>query len=320
MPGKVILNKKVYNTIVASCVRYANTRIPEEDWLEIYGILIGHIEKKSRNIIVSEAYPITHTMKKGHILKVSYDSPDYVDASLIEEEAYSHDPPEFIVGWYHSHPGIKVMFSQDDIKNQLGYQTNNPDAIGLVFNQVRLVRQVELARRKGDPSKLLENDPGFKIFRLKDPSRGVEASYNEVEFEFSDCEITHSFIEDAKVLVGDTTKLLLKDNLVEHTRLNLEKQMEKIKGVYIGTESYLKTLIKKGETSRISGVVETQKTELDSLIKINQRDIFKLQELIYYVEYKERGEVIFKMKDLFEKWQNETTALIKSFDELKSKL
>ena len=121
------------------------------------------------------------------------------------------------------------------------------------------------------------------------------------------------------MLVGDTTKLLLKDNLVEQTVLNLEKQMEKIKGVYNGTEAYIKTLIKKGETSRIAGVIETQKTELDALIELTQREIFKMQELIYYVEYKERGEVIFKMKDLFENWQNDTTALNKSFDVLKSK-
>jgi hypothetical protein len=65
--GKVLLNKKVYRTIVASSVRFANPRIPEPEWLEIYGILIGHNE--GNNVIVSAAYPMTHTMNKGIVPK-----------------------------------------------------------------------------------------------------------------------------------------------------------------------------------------------------------------------------------------------------------
>jgi proteasome lid subunit RPN8/RPN11 len=312
---KVILNKKTYRTIVAASVRYANARIPEQDWSEIYGILIGHIDKK-KNVVISQAHPITHTMKKGHILKVSYDDPDYIDAALIEEEAFTHDPPEFIVGWFHSHPGIKVMFTQDDVKNQLGFQTNNPQAIGLVFNHVRLMRQVELARRRGDPSQNLENDPGFKIFRLSDPSRGIEASYDEVDFEFTDAILEPSFIEEAKEFVGDATKLLVKDNMYGTTKTNMDKQFEKIREVYSGTEAYIKTLIKKGETSRIEGVIETQKTEIQKLMGIAQEDILKLQELTDYVEYKEKEDTTRKMNGLFEDWQNNVNSVINSFNNL----
>lgn len=317
MAGKVILNKNVYRTIIGSCVRYANARIPEEDWLEIYGILIGHHDKK-KNIIVSEAYPITHTMKKGHILKVSYDDPDYVDASLIEEEAYTRDPPEFIIGWYHSHPGIKVMFSQDDVKNQLGYQSNNPLAIGLVFNHVRLVRQVEVASRKGDPNSPLMDDPGFKIFRLKDPNRGIEASYDTVDYEFSDAKITPAFIEEAKSVVADVTKLLPKDDLVESTKANFEKQLAKITEIYDGTESYIKTLIKKGETSRIPNVIETQKQEVEKIIRPMEDDLGKLRELMHFVEYKERGETINTFNEVFDNWKNSLEKLMNQFNALSS--
>ncbi|MHA1728320.1 MAG: hypothetical protein ACTSWY_06270 [Promethearchaeota archaeon] len=317
MAVKVILNKKVYRMIIASCVRFANTRIPEADWLEIYGILIGHIVKKK--IIVSEAYPITHTMKKGHILKVSYDNPDYVDASLIEEEAYTHDPPEFMVGWYHSHPGIKVMFSQDDIKNQLGFQTNNPLAIGLVFNQVRLLSQIELAKRKGDPSQQLDNDPGFKIFKLTDAARGIEASYDEVDFEFSDAKITPAFIEEAKIFVGDVTRLLPRDNFIEKTKAYIEKNMMRLQEIFSGTEAYIKTLIKKGETSRISGVIDTQKAEIDKTLGPIENDIQKIQELMYYVEYKERGETIHNIKEIIDDWHTRITELMDSFNNLKTR-
>jgi proteasome lid subunit RPN8/RPN11 len=313
--SKVILNKKVYNTIIASATRFCNPRIPEEDWLEIYGILIGRLDKK--NVIVTEAYAITHTAKKGHILKVSYDDPDYVDASCIEEDAYTRDPPEFIVGWYHSHPGIKIMFSQDDIKNQLGYQTNNPAAIGIVFDSVRLTRQIDIGSRKGDPVKQLTNDPGFKIFRLKDPSRGIEASYEEVEFEFSDTKITPALIDEGKQFAGDVGRLLPKQNFAESSKASFDKQISKIQEIYTGTESYVKTLIKKGEIDRIKGVIDSQKTEIEKIISPMEEDVKKLEEIMNYVEYKERGQTINQIKEIIQNWHTSVKDIQNKFNLIK---
>ncbi|TFG18120.1 MAG: hypothetical protein EU530_09735 [Promethearchaeota archaeon] len=313
--GKVILDKATYRLIVASCVRFANARIPEEDWGEIYGILIGYIDKR-KNIIITEAYPITHTMEKQYLLKVSYDNPDYVDAALIEEEAYTKDPPQFIVGWFHSHPGIKVMFSSDDIRNQLGFQTNNPLAFGIVFNHIRLVRQVEIAMRKGDPVTPLKNDVGFKVFRLKDPNLGTRASYVDVDFEIKDVRITSEFIEEAKNIVADVTRLLPSGNLVEYTRKNMELQMAKIKEVYTGTESYVKTLVKKGDTARISKVMESQHKELEKLILPMKHDFNKLGEFMLYVEYKERGETINGMNALRQEWDNYVSQIMADFEKI----
>ena len=58
----VIIPKKVYQTIVAASVRYANARIPEDDWLEVYGIFIGKIE--GEDVLISAAPPITHQVKR----------------------------------------------------------------------------------------------------------------------------------------------------------------------------------------------------------------------------------------------------------------
>ena len=318
MTGKVILDKAIYRLIIASCTRFANARIPEDDWGEIYGILIGYIDRQ-KNIIITEAYPITHTMQKQYLLKVSYDNPDYVDAALIEEEACTREPPQFIVGWFHSHPGIKVMFSSDDIRNQLGFQTNNPLAFGLVFNHVRLVRQVEIAIRKGDPVTPLKNDLGFKVFRLKDPSKGVQATYVEVDFELKDIAITPEFIEEARSLVADVTRLLPPGNLVEHARENFEQHKAKLKEVYTGTEAYIKTLVKKGETARISQVVDSQQKELEKLMLPMNYDIKKLGEFMFYVEYKERGETINGMNQLMNEWSDFTAKIIDDFNKLKTR-
>ena len=50
--------------------------------------------------------------------------------------------------------------------NQLGWQTPNPSAIGIVFDHT-----------------FLENpgDSGFRTFRLDDPSKGQKSDYYEVE-------------------------------------------------------------------------------------------------------------------------------------------
>jgi proteasome lid subunit RPN8/RPN11 len=316
--GKVIIDKATYRLIVASCVRFANARIPEDDWGEIYGILIGYIDKR-KNIIVKDAYAITHTMEKNFLLKVSYDNPDYVDAALIEEEAYTRDPPQFIVGWFHSHPGIKVMFSTDDIKNQLGFQSNNPHAFGLVFNHVRLVRQVEIAMRKGDPVTPLSNDLGFKVFRLKDATKGRQASYVEVDFEIKEENITPQFIEEAKNLVADVTRLMPTGNLVEYTRENMEQQKAKVKDVFTGTESYVKTLLKKGDTARIANVIVQQEKELEKIIQPMNEDFQKLSELMFYVEYKERGETINGINKLIQEWNEYTTHIKSEFDKIKTR-
>ena len=42
--GKIKLNLEIYKTIIATTVRYANVKIPEEEWAEVYGLLYGYIK------------------------------------------------------------------------------------------------------------------------------------------------------------------------------------------------------------------------------------------------------------------------------------
>ena len=198
--GIVKLNLEIYKTIIASTTRYANPRIKEEDWAEVYGLLYGYND--GDNVIITEAVPFTHTKKKGHILKVEFDEEDYALAADIESQMIDRTPPQFIVGWFHSHPGILLMLSQDDVKTQLAWQTNNPHAVALVFNPTRLAKQVEMAKKKGDPVKPLKNDTGFLCFRLDDASRGIEGNFHEVPFDFLDLEKDETLIKNAQEFMG----------------------------------------------------------------------------------------------------------------------
>ncbi|MHA1932012.1 MAG: hypothetical protein ACW96X_05700, partial [Promethearchaeota archaeon] len=181
--GIITIPKKVYLTIVAAAVRFANARISKDDWLEVSGIFTG--KNEGDNVIVTAAYPIMHQEldKDAVIDQYKWSDEDYEAFYIIDDEAFSRDPPEFVVGWWHTHPGFKIMLSHIDIRTTLSYQQNNPLAISLVFNPMRLIRQIEVADKKGDPDKQLKNDPGFKIFRLDDVSSGIEASYHSAEYK-----------------------------------------------------------------------------------------------------------------------------------------
>ncbi|MFX1313144.1 MAG: hypothetical protein ACFFHD_11110 [Promethearchaeota archaeon] len=101
----IIIPKKAYKAIVAASVRFANAKIPKDDWLEVYGIFIG--KNSGDNVIISAAHPITHQVKRKEdvIDKVLWSEEDYASSEEIELEAYERN--EWIVGWWHSHPGFK---------------------------------------------------------------------------------------------------------------------------------------------------------------------------------------------------------------------
>ena len=151
------------------------------------------------------------------------------------------DPPKYIMGWYHSHPGIKVMLSQDDVRTQLSWQEQNPHAIALVFNHKQLLDQVELPSRKGDPVKQLTDDLGFRIYRLDDPSKGLEAQYHEVPFEFSDFLMDANLVRNSQEFVGYVTKAFPRgDDYVIQADSFISEQSNKITQLLAGTISYVK--------------------------------------------------------------------------------
>jgi proteasome lid subunit RPN8/RPN11 len=315
MVGVVKLNLDLYKIIIASTARYANARIPEADWAEVYGLLYGYNEGEDVNI--TGAVPFTHTRKKGHILKVEFDEEDYALAAQIEtDEYYTRDPPQYIVGWYHSHPGIKIMLSQDDVKNQLAWQTNNPLAIALVFDPIRLLRQVDFPDRKGDPLKKLENDPGFEIYRLNDVNRGIEAAYHRIAYEFTDYALDEALIQNAQEFVGWVTKAFPREgDIVGEYERFVDTNINKLDQIYNGTQSYLQTLMKKHETHRIPSVLEIQIQEATKILEQGNYMVSIFRMMTAYLEFKEREAVVPKLDPLLTRWEEKALTFV---DELKA--
>jgi len=313
----IIIPKKEYQTIVAAAVRFANTRIPEDDWLEVYGIFIGNIE--GEDVIVSKAYPITHQEKKPEdiIDKVYWSTEDYELFSLIDDKAFSEG--KFTIGWWHSHPGFKVMMSQLDVKTTLSYQQNNPKAISLVFNPVRLIRQVELPEKKGNPVKQLKNDPGFKIFRLDNVNRGIEASYHEVDYRIDGYENMEQLIKQTQKFIIDITNFFPRKDILDRYSKFVNDKINELNSKLLGTEEYLKTLIRKGEGHRTQEVLEDQVKDIRRFVAQTYINIENIKEFMDYLEFKEREKVIPKVKEILSKWDEKVAQLDDKFTELANK-
>jgi len=233
----VIIPKKVYLTVVAAAVRFANARIPKDDWLEVSGIFTGRNE--GNDVLITEVYPIMHQEldKDAVIDQYKWADEDYEALYIIDDLAFSKDPPEFVVGWWHSHPGFKVMMSHIDIRTTLSYQQNNPLAISLVFNPMRLIRQIEIADKKGDPDKRLKNDPGFKIFRLDDVNRGLEASYHTVDYKIEGYDSMEQLITLTQKFIIDITSFFPKSNVPQTYEEFVDGKTKEFDSLFLGTEN-----------------------------------------------------------------------------------
>ena len=312
----VIITKKVYFTILATSVRFANQKIPFDDWLEIYGVFTGM--NKGDDVIISNAYPITHQKKNPEdvIDKVYWSEEDYVSFALIDDEAFNQG--EFTVGWFHSHPGMKVMMTSLDIQTTSTYQQYNPLTVSLVFNPVRLTRQIELPNKKGDPDIQLENDPGFKIFRLDDVTKGLHSNYHDVDYKIEGFDSMEQMMQQAQKFMIDITNFLPQDNLIEKYENYINDRISHLNSLLVGTEEYLKTLIRKGETSRVPEVLESQTKEIKQYVAETYLKIGNIKEFMDYIEYKERDTIIPLVDETLSKWDEAISKLDENLAKLSS--
>ncbi len=166
----VVIKAEAYKTIILYASRYANQALPAKDWKEIYGILTGYSDEDF--VYVENSYALTF----GHDTDVSLDERHYVFIDEIQQQLDKEEQGHFIVGWFHSHPGLSLFFSYVDLINQLGFQAKYSDAIGLVFDHTLLGKKKE---EKIGENILTKYDTGFEIYRLTD----VNLDPNSPEFE-----------------------------------------------------------------------------------------------------------------------------------------
>lgn len=223
----VLLTQKAYKRIVGYAIRYASDDINSDKWREVYGFLIGSIENNSK-VIVKDAIPMVVGDRAG----VRYENKQYVDMAQIDatvfERSIQDDKTDFIIGWFHTHPGFGFFFSPIDCMTQLGYQIPNPYAVGLIFDH---------CEKKSDSHFL-----GVAGLRLKDPELGISSTYNliELNYEFEKEEM----VEEAEKVIKNVNK-------------NLEKALKEIE--------YIKEVLRKkalAQLQRNYGLILVPKKEV----------------------------------------------------------
>ena len=163
----VHVSAQAYASILLYASRYANEAIPRNQWKEVYGILIGKVEGDI--IYVNKAEPMT----VGHSVDVQLGPEHYVYIAQIQDEIERQKTGEFMVGWFHSHPGLSIFYSYTDLMNHLNFQTANQDFIGIVFDHTYIQTK--------------PGHTGFQIFRMNDTEMTVESSnfdenYHEMRY------------------------------------------------------------------------------------------------------------------------------------------
>lgn len=165
----VYVSWKAYKRMVGYGMRYANDDSDMKNWREVYGILIGEVEEETL-VVIKDAIPVCVGGKTG----VELEPIHYVDLSQIDASVYErsieNEKTDFIIGWWHTHPGFGFFFSEVDSYTHLGYQIPNAFAVGLIFDH---------CEHKGD--KL-----GVAGLRLTEPEEGFLSDYMEVDLHYDD--------------------------------------------------------------------------------------------------------------------------------------
>jgi len=317
----VIIPKEAYLTIVAACVRFANVKIRKEDWIEVHGVFLGkNVGKKNKkDVVISAAFPIMHEVfdPEQVVDRYEFSEEDYVNLALIEEKGFETN--EFVVGWWHSHPGFKVMLSGlGDRKTTLYWQSINPLAIALVFNPDRLTRQIERPFKKGDPTIQLKNDPGFKIFRLDD-SNDSKSNFHEVEFRIEGYESMEQLITSTQKFHIDVTNFFPAENVPKTYERFVNEQITKLNSLLLGTEEYLTTLVHKGQSERIPEVLTNQTEDIRKFVATTFIKIETIKEFLNYLEYKEKVFIIPQVDAVLNKWNESISSLDKKLKDLSKK-
>ncbi|MFW9876241.1 MAG: hypothetical protein ACFFG0_24325 [Candidatus Thorarchaeota archaeon] len=179
----VVIKADAYKTIILYASRYANKSLPPEQWKEIYGILIGYSDNEL--VYVERAEALTF----GHATDVQLDERHYGFIEEIQEKLDKEGKSYYIVGWFHSHPGLNLFFSYIDLINQLGFQQNNEDFCGLVFDHTLLGTKKEEIIRSEDGSEhtMTKYDTGFEIYRITDVNMNIndpkyDNNYHKVDY------------------------------------------------------------------------------------------------------------------------------------------
>ncbi len=198
--GEVILTNAIFQDMFLYALSFANKKMPPAEWKEVMALVVGKIQKE--DVIITEVVP----MITGSEVEVGFKEETYTKAAIIDSIAAERD--EFIVGWFHTHPGLGLFLSPTDIVNQLGYQSLNPKAIAIIF----------------DFTQMSSGKSGFSFLRLDDPSLGQASNFHSVRWRIKDSK--QPFLEIISFFAQFLTTL--NNLIIKNKHINLSQLAEQL--------------------------------------------------------------------------------------------
>lgn len=166
-PTRVKIHLKAYIRLALHALKYAHPKTPQSQWVEVIGLLTGHIENADTPLtclVITDAFPIGH----GTDISAKIHNPQ----SMVRVYRESSKKNQIILGWYHSHPSYGAFMSDTDHQTQVRYQR--------LGSKSPLSAPVALVI---DPTRISSHSHGFKIFRLKSDLK----TWEEPKFEVLNC-------------------------------------------------------------------------------------------------------------------------------------
>ena len=138
---EVYISVKTILKVASHALKYANSKIPKQKWVEVIGLLAGNVDNKNGILNIEDYYPM------GHGTAVYAEIKDYRNYARAFHDIKKQKL--FICGWAHSHPSYGCFMSKEDIGTQARYQKLWNKAVALVI----------------DPYLIDGTSAGFEIYR-----------------------------------------------------------------------------------------------------------------------------------------------------------
>lgn len=138
---EVYISVKTILKVASHALKYANSKIPKQKWVEVIGLLAGNVDNKNGILNIEDYYPM------GHGTAVYAEIKDYRNYARAFRDIKKQKL--FICGWAHSHPSYGCFMSNEDMGTQSRYQKLWNKAVALVI----------------DPHLIDGTSAGFEIYR-----------------------------------------------------------------------------------------------------------------------------------------------------------
>ena len=119
--------------------------------------------------------------------------------------------------------------------------------------------------------------------------------------------------------VVDLTTSFPKDNIVESYDKLIKDKINELNALVLGTDEYLKTLIRQGEASRVPEVLENQKKDIRKYIAETFIKIGNVKEFLDYLEYKERQTIVPAVIQIMFEWDEAVSKIDSTLAQLSKK-